>query len=46
MYSPRIHVWLRNDGSNTETTGVGEDLRSQRIRIIVGVKTVDNNKKD
>ena len=29
MYYPRFHVWLREDGSNTETTGVVEDLRNQ-----------------
>ena len=29
MYNPGAHVWLRDDGSNTETTGVGEDLNNR-----------------
>ena len=30
MYYPRFHVRLSDDGSNTEITGVGEDLRNHR----------------
>ena len=43
---PRHTLWLRDDGSNRETTGEGAGFRKYLDKNNAGVRRVDKRRKD